>query len=198
MTTSSKNLKILGYGIIAIAVALLSIALVVSVRRADANITAQNPTPTSVLQTYTFFASTTSQTNFATSTSATSTDISAWTDTNGRIDNGYALLAGVKKATFEFSRSVVPGGTNNGSTTFQVQVTPNGTDWYYWDRWVQSATTTNPGLAKTYTSTAGFRMGGTSTEMVSMDLTNDAFYGARCIATETTDGQHGCKVYTQY
>lgn len=171
--------------------------------RALGNITSVQPggTPPD-LNTYTFFATSTNQqtvsgsTYNATSTTATSTNITSWTDSNGTIDKGWANIAGAKKVTFYFTRGDRTGTGNSGSTDFWVQVTPDGTNWYYWDKWQENATSTLGQTAKSQ-STGQFRLLSTSTVVASMDLTLDSFLGARVIEVETTDGDHAAAVTVQ-
>ena len=174
----------------------LSLAMLFS-RDTSAHVTLQKPQPGDLYQTYTFFASSTSQTNYATSTNATSTNIAAWTDSNGRVDNGYAIIAGAKRVTFELIRGDVFGGGNTGTSTFQIQVSPNGSDWYYWGKWVENASSTIGFTTRSYT-TPGISLMGTSTLLVSMDTTVDTFFAARCIVVELVDGSHACKVHTSF
>lgn len=172
------------------------LALVVWSQGTEANVTTNSPTSINVYQSYTFFATSTNQTTFATTTSATSTNILAWVDSNGRVDIGSANLAGAKKATFEFKRAD-DLSSNTGKSTFRVQVSPDGSNWYYWGKWVENASSTLGFTNKTYAVTA-FDVTGTTTVTVSMDLTNDTFSSARCLVQEATDGAHSCKVNISY
>jgi len=139
-------------------------------------------------QHYTFFASSTAQTDFATTTTATSTNITPWFNSDGRYDNGAFNIAGAKKVTFYFSRGDTTGEGNTGSTLFEVQVTPDGTNWYDFNKLVQNlATSTTPTTLGGVTISAA-----TSTVIVSLDIEDDTFYATRCIVKETTDGEHSC------
>lgn len=129
--------------------------------------------PAGRFQNFTFFT--------ATTTTATSTNI-------GVPANGMFRIAGAKKVNMYFSRGGATGA-NTGSTLFKVQVTPDGTNWYDWNKLSQNVAT----------STEAWQVGSvsigaaTSTTIVSLDLEKDAFYAVRCIAVETTDGEHSCK-----
>lgn len=141
------------------------------------------------------FSTTTNQTVYSTTTTATSTNIIGWFNSSGVKDDGTVLLAGAKQVNFYFGRTGVNG--NQGSSAFQVQVTPNGTDWYYWDKWVENATSTING-APLSNNTATIKVTGTSTITQGMVLTNDAYLKARCIANKTTDGENSCAATVQY
>ena len=147
------------------------------------------PVPVSRLNNYDFFASTTNPTggSDATSTSATSTNINPYFDTSGRYDQGYFNINGAQRVTFYFTRQ--DNGGNAGSSTFSVQVTPDGTNWYNFNKLISNvATTTPPGSTK-----ATAVLTGTSTEIDSLDLRYDAFLGVRCIVVKSVDGQAICK-----
>lgn len=146
-------------------------------------------------QEYTFFATTTNQVYFATTTTATSTYITPWTDANGRIDKGYFVVAGAKRATAVFSRGDSNGQGNAGSTLFKIQVTtspnPSESDWQNYSKLISNVTNTN---SQTLTRVANASIAAaTSTTVVGIDLSSDSFYAIRCIAVETTDGEHFCK-----
>lgn len=161
--------------------------------------------PLGRFQQYRFFATSTSpiittigqSLGVATTTSATSTSIIPWTDANGRIDNGYFVIAGARAVNLYFSRDA-GAGANQGSTQFRIQVTNeatttsaiNGlTDWYDYNVLEQNiATSTTPTTIPTVTISAA-----TSTVVVGMNMNNQAFYAIRCIALRTTDGSSGCQ-----
>lgn len=152
----------------------------------------ESPAGVSNVRNYEFFASSTSPSTIATTTSATSTSIIPYFDSFGRYDDGAVSLAGAKKATFYFGRGW--GGGNSGSTNFSVEVTPNGTDWYDFNKLIQnSATSTYPTTLSSVTITAA-----TSTVITSMDLSSDTFLKARCVVVETTDGSHTCSATVEY
>lgn len=134
---------------------------------------------------YTFFATSTTDVTLATTTSATSTNIATYVDANGKMDSGKVDIRGAKKVTWYFGRSY--GGGNAGSSRFEVEVSPDGSTWYDFDKLVGddiSSTATS-----TYTIVAS-----TTTVPVSMNLTYDTYKFARCIVVETTDGTHTCAV----
>lgn len=174
-----------------IAVAVLGLGYLVFGNLVFGEISKDVQTSSAVYWNYNFFASTTSQTIYATTTSATSTNIIPYWTTDGRKDNGYLVIAGAEKATFYFSRGGVTN-PNTGSTLFKIQVSDDGTNWYDYGN-LSSATTTASTGVSSYTITAA-----TTTDLLSMDLTNDNFYAARCIVVETTDGEHSCRASVQF
>ena len=130
--------------------------------------------PTGNSEYFAFFVSTT--------TSATSTEI--------------MKIAGAKKVDFYFSRGNVVG-LNTGTSTFRVQVSPDGTNWY--DFWkLAPATSTASTLGNVAHLGYIDIKAATSTVYAPMDLTKDAFNYVRCIVQEGVDGDHTCRAYAEY
>lgn len=172
-----------------IAAALIAFgALLFSFSPAVGNVTRDENTGQPRTETYTFFATSTNQTVFSTSTSATSTDITAWFDTNGRLDNGYFVIRGANRVTFELGREGRLG--NQGSSTYRIQLSEDGSNWFYFTD-VASATSSDT-VAFPYAFT------GTTTAMLSLDLTQNVWYAARCLVVEATDGEHFCKAHATW
>lgn len=141
---------------------------------------------------YQFFAYTQTQSGYGTSTTGTavSTNIRPYFDSNGRLDNGAFVVAGAEAATLIFSRSAT-SGPNAGLTTFDFEVSDNGTDWYAYDRLLG----TNTGA----TTTANYVISAaTSTTVVNVDLSDKAIYAIRCIIANTTDGTGTCRATARY
>lgn len=183
--TSNRNL------IIAAVVLFLSLACAaLSLQsRVFAGVTQAGPTVTrDTTQYFNFFASTTGQTNFATTTTATSTSIIPYFDSNGRLDNGYFVIAGAKKVTIYVSRGDTSGQGNTGTSTFNLQITskanPTSSDWFNFSKLVQATSTTEQPTAAIAAATSTLRYG--------MDIDYDSVYAVRCIVVETTDGEHSC------
>lgn len=141
-------------------------------------------------RTYEFFASSTAPSTVATTTSATSTDITSYFDSSGRLDNGYFVIAGAKEVTFYFSRG---GATNpnTGTSRFEVEVSPDGSNWYDFNRLILNDVT---GTGTTSVSIVA----ATSTTIAGMDLTKNSYYAVRCIVVEITDGEHRCRASAEY
>lgn len=122
----------------------------------------------------------------ATTTTATSTNVS---------EGGYQVIAGAKKVVFYFSRggAVQP---NTGSTQFLVQVSPDGTNWYDYGQLRQATSTSaNPNTYHIRNDSLTISAA-TSTLVAEMDMLG--FYAVRCIARETTDGEHTCSSTAEF
>jgi poly(3-hydroxybutyrate) depolymerase len=125
----------------------------------------------------------------ATTTTATSTN-------NAVQDQQLLRIAGAKKVTVYFSRGW--GGGNSGSSIFSVQVSPNGDDWYYFNKLQENATSTKAATSASFTNNVVTITAATSTVVRSLDLTTDSFYAIRCVVVETTDGSHSCTVTAEF
>lgn len=148
-------------------------------------------------RTYSFFASTTItdfNTLVATTTSATSTNIAPFTDTNtGNIDNGYFVIKGAKDVNLFFGRGEQLLNGNTGTSTFNIQVSPDGTNWFDYNNLQPVSTSSvfaSSNQLDTRVGTSTIRAS-TSTDIFRMDLLG--WYAIRCIVVETTDGTHSCK-----
>lgn len=151
---------------------------------------------------YSFFATTTGQTWFATTTTATSTNITPWTDTNtGAIDNGYFVIAGARTVNLFFGRAGTVGA-NVGTTTFKVQVSQDASNWHDYNqlehiRAVTTGDTYFTRVANTSSGASATNVGAaTSTTLYKMD--NKGYYALRCIVVETTDGEHSCAASAEF
>ena len=153
---------------------------------------------------YNFFASTTSSTlasYVATTTNATSTNINSFFNSaTGIKDNGYFVVAGAKKVEMYFSRGDITGQGNTGTSTFNVQVSPDGTNWYDFRNIRQnSPTTTAVTVVPSVILSASLNYNtATATIVSSLDLTNDTFYAIRCIVVEGTNGEHTCRATAEW
>ena len=177
------------YLTIGLVVAVLGLGYLVFGNLVFGEISKDIQTPYAVYWNYNFFASTTDQTTYATTTSATSTDITPYFSADGRKDNGYIVIAGAEKATFYFGRTGING--NQGSSKFSLQVSDDGTNWYdYGDMYAATTTST--------TGRASYTISATSTDIFSMNLVKNAFYAVRCVVVETTDGEHSCRASIQF
>ncbi len=158
-----------------------------------ANITLDQPSQVQRFRNYDFFVgSTTAPTIDGTTSSATSTNmgIQPWFDSSGNLDNGYFPIAGAKQVTFYFGTT----GTSTQSAVFNVQITPDGTNWYNYNKLVQNvASSTNPGLTLTSQSVAS-----TTVTIDSMNLDYDTFFGVRCIAAITNAASSTCKASASF
>ena len=176
-----------------IIIAIIIIGVSYNIKQAKAVITLDTSTLSIQYRVFDFFASSTLQTSFATSTNATSTNMISYFDSSGRLDSGIAYIGGAKKATLYFSRASSAAG-NSGSSNYRVQVTPDGTNWYDYNKLIQNVSTST-----TVTSLPSITIGaGTSTTITSMDLNYDNFYGIRCVIVFTTDGSGLCRASISY
>ena len=155
----------------------------------------QNSSSVDKVVVYNFFASSTAPNSLplnATTTSATSTNVVPAFDTNGQLDNGYAVIAGAKKVTFFFSRGDTTGKGNTGLSDFRIQVSKDGTEWLNYNGFATSSAPTANRLASTTISAA------TSTTALSMDLMYNTYFAARCIVVEVTDGESSCQARIEF
>jgi len=182
--------KYLTIGIITVAV--LGLGYLLFGNAVSGQVSKDIAVPDNYFQNYTFFASTTGQTIYATTTSAISTSITPYFAADGRKDNGYFVIAGAKSVTFYFQRGDTSGQGNTGSTVFSVDVSSDGTTWYDYGN-LNSATSTTPTGLSSYTISAA-----STTALLSLDLTNDALYAVRCEVVEATDGEHSCRASAQF
>ena len=143
-------------------------------------ITFQVPTQTvNTYKNYTFFT--------ATTTTATSTNT-----TDG---SGAFVITGAKKVVMYFTH----GGTATTSTTgatFKVQTTRDMVTWDDFNKLIGGD------LSSTATSTYAIQ-GATSTAVVALDLSDDAFYAIRVVSTEfagalATDGEQTAAVSAEF
>lgn len=131
---------------------------------------------------YTFFT--------ATTTNATSTNIVAAYDADGRYDDGSLDVRGAKKITFTFARGGATGA-NTGLTRFEVEGY-DGANWVDLNRLI-----TND-VSGTATSTFSTTVAATTTSLVSVDLSQHSVQKVRCIAVEFTDGDHSCSALAEF
>jgi len=136
--------------------------------------------PAGTYQNYTFFS--------ATTTNATSTNT-----TDG---SGYMVIAGAKKIELYLSH----GGaatSSTGTSTFNIQVSPDASTWYDYFKVVTSTST----AIQQFLSIGG----ATSTTVANLStIGTDVFYAIRCIVTETgaggsgVQGEHTCAGSAEY
>lgn len=135
-----------------------------------------------------FVNKTTGYTEYYTFFNATTTTATSTNTTNG---DGRFVVAGAKNVTLYFSRGGVVA-PNTGSTLFKIEVSPDGSTYYPYNVLTQNvATSTYPAVVSTVSIGAA-----TTTTLVQMrDL---GFYSIRCVAIETTDGEHTCKAEAEF
>ena len=134
--------------------------------------------PTNTYKNFSFFS--------ATTTNATSTNLTG--------DGGYFVIAGAKKVDFYFTHGGA-GTSSLATSTFNVQVSPDGTNWYDYIQILSSTSTT---VIPRVTIE-----GATSTIRGVLDgFQNETFYAARCIVVEGglsgTQGEHTCTASAEF
>lgn len=139
-----------------------------------------NP-PSETQDFYTFFN--------ATTTTATSTTAA------GTQDPGFMRIGGAKDVIFYFSRGDTKGTGNSGSTLFKVQVTPDGLNWFDYNELGQITTSQTADVFYTRVGTSTISAA-TSTLQYAMEDID--YYGVRCIAVRTTDGEASCKASASF
>lgn len=127
----------------------------------------------------------------ATTTTGNSTGITPAFDASGRYDDGSLGIAGASKVTLYFQRGDTTGQGNTGKSVFDIDVTPDGTNWYDFNKLIGND------ISSTATTTVTISAA-TSTVVYSMDLSKETYKAIRCNVTETTDGEHTCKGYVEY
>ncbi len=156
-----------------------------------------------IYRTYEFFATTTAgAVAIATSTNATSSNITAAPDANGIWNTGVMDIRGAKRVTVYFTRGSAFSTANSGTSTFAIQVSPDGTNWYYENKLVVSTSSpagtslsgTMPLWGPFVTIGAANASGivGTTTLHYSLDLTSETYQAMRCIVQTATDGSGSC------
>lgn len=125
----------------------------------------------------------------ATTTTATSTNA-----TNNSVV-GSARVKGAAKITFVFSRGDISGTGNTGTSSFNVAVSADGTNWVGYNKLIDNVVNSN---SQTLTRVSAVSLSGTSTKFYSMDLDHDLINYVRVGVVETTDGEHTARAYTQY
>ncbi len=167
------------FGTVALAIAIAAFAFFGAYTKAEAVRTSSIPNhQAGYSDNFTFFS--------ATTTTATST-------TDG---SGGFTIAGAEQVNLLFSRGDTSGAGNSGSSKFYVQVTPDGSAWYYYNdlREVGSEISTSA-FYDTRTGSTTIAAA-TSTKIYTMD--SKGWLAIRCIVVETTDGEHTCKARAEF
>lgn len=130
---------------------------------------------------YTFFVATTTT---ATSTTAASSQ-----------DPGFMRVGGATDVVFFFSRGDTKGTGNTGSSVFKVQVTPDGVNWFDYNELGQVSTSTTADLFFNRVASSTIAAATSTLQYAMEDI---SYYGARCIAVRTTDGESTCKAVATF
>jgi len=86
-------------------------------------------------------------------------------------------IAGAKKVQAYFKYNDALG---TATSTFAIEVSPNGTDWYDYNKLISNVANAN---SETITRVASLEAVGTTTAMYSLDLVSDVFDQVRCVVT---------------
>jgi hypothetical protein len=115
--------------------------------------------------------------------------------TTSATSSNTVIIANAKRVNWYFTHGGV-ATSSTGTSTFKVQVSPDGSSWYDFGKLVQA---TSSNMQPTVQI-----VGATSTVEYGMNLDFDAFYAARAIVVEGTlsgasgDGEHSVAVTVQY
>ena len=172
------------YLTIGIIVAVLGLGFLFFGKITFGDITKQIAVPVNDYQNYRFFATSTDQTYYSTTTSALSTSITPYWTTEGRKDYGYFLTAGAKEITFFF--------TTTGTTTFSVDISDDGTNWYDYNY------LRGNDVALTATTTYfldGLTAAGTTAVVFMQD---NIPYAVRCSVTTVIAGTKSCRASARW
>lgn len=123
----------------------------------------------------------------ATTTNATSTNTSD--------GGGYFVINNAKNVVMYFSRGGATSA-NTGTSTFNVQVSPNGSNWYDYRDLRAIGSEINASAAYDTRTGSSSIEAATSTKMYTLDA--KGFYAIRCIVVETIDGEHTCKAAAEF
>ncbi len=153
------------------------------------------------------FASSTLSTVTATGTVGTafSDQVNPFFDSNGRRFDGTLDLRGANHAEVYFTRGGAFGAQTTGTTTFTVEVTPDGTNWYTFNRLVSATTSPLSTISNTSIQssaligdTDGVTLDATTTQRFSLDLNNEVYLAARCKVVTTLNGSASCDITARY
>lgn len=106
-------------------------------------------------------------------------------------------IAGAKKAQVYLSYAN-PVGSGLGTTSFSIEVSPNGSDWYNYNKLIVNASNTS---ATDITRDDIIVMSATTSAIYAIDLTNDTFRDVRCIAgmqSTTTTKLANCELSIEF
>lgn len=92
-------------------------------------------------------------------------------------------IQGAKKITWFLTRA----DHTSGSTTWTVEVSPDGTVWEPFNKLITNATNA---IAENHVRVASLAQAGNAVDILHMDLEYGTFISMRIKATEATDGTH--------
>lgn len=182
------------YVLLGVCLAVLVTAfLLIQSQRSFGHVTSDDVNQSGRTVAYTFFATSTNQNTsgiYSTTTTATSTNITAYFDSNGRLDSGYMVIEGAERVGLLCERGDKLGGGNTGSTACRYQVSNDLSNWFYFGDLVSATSTDTVG--------ATISIVGTTTAPTAMDTQYATWRYLRCIVVETTDGSHECRAIASW
>lgn len=102
-------------------------------------------------------------------------DASVETATSSAIE-----IAHAEKVQVYFTRNDGDGTSGTGTSTFSIEISPDGTNFYDFNKLISNVTNTN---SQELTRVGSVQLAtATSTTMVALDIAHDAFHSIRCIA----------------
>ncbi len=155
------------------------------------------------------FASSSVSAVVATSTLGTafSNGIDPFFDSNGRRFDGTLDLRGANHAEVYFTRGGAFSASlpTTGTTTFSVEVTPDGTNWYTFGRLLAATSSTGSTISSTPVQASdvigdsdGVTGDATTTHRFSLDLNQEVYMAARCKVVTTLNGSASCDMTARY
>lgn len=172
-----------------------------------ASVTTTNTLGDGVYRHANLFASSTNSAITATSTLGTaySNGLTAFFDSSGVRFDGTMDIRGAQRAEVYFTRGGAFGAATTGTTTFSIEVTPDGSTWYAFNRLVAATSSAGSTIANTSVQptvtigdTNGATVDATTTERYSLDLTNEVYMAARCKVVNTLNGSASCDMTARY
>ncbi len=125
---------------------------------------------------------------------AYSNGFTAFADPSGNINNGTMDVRGAKRVSLFVTRGGAFAAANAGTSTVSVEGTPDGTNWYAFNKLVAATTTASQTLSNAVETGVAF-IGATtpgnvatSTQRFSMDLQTESFAAIRIKVVTTGDG----------
>lgn len=208
-----QNTRIIGIIAVVLGVVMvLSIVLVASIQQAHGSLLDDEPAISNQFRAFNLFASSTVESVIATSTNATSTNLTAYSDSQGRIIDGSADVRGAKHIDVYATRGGTFAAANTGTSTYSIQGTSGDGIWYYVNRLLTSTSspTASPGLVNGVLQsdpnlanlpTIGATAPGnaaTSTLHLIVDPTSLNYRALRCVSTRLVDGANSCQMVVTY
>lgn len=102
----------------------------------------------------------------------------------GNATSSDVRVSGADKVELYFTRNDGAFVAGQATSTFLVQVSPDGTNWYWYNKLISNVTNSNS-QDKTRVGSVTIETS-TSTVLYALDLENDTFHSVRCIANHAS------------